>query len=254
MRIPYLEPDEPFPPPENAATRPNGLVAAGADLSSERLLAAYQNGIFPWYSEGDPILWWSPDPRMVLATQAFRVRKSLAKRIRSWAKSSEIVITVDQSFAEVIQACAGARDYAHGTWIVPEIAQAYLDMHRAGFAHSVEVRRSGALIGGLYGMCIGRMFYGESMFTHETDASKVALAALVHICQVENMPWIDCQQETSHLAFMGAAPMPRQQFLDGLRRLTAQSGVNWQHWQNRDLLAPVVARYDGFEPTEQSPS
>ncbi|MFM2400164.1 MAG: putative leucyl/phenylalanyl-tRNA--protein transferase [Pseudomonadota bacterium] len=254
MRIPYLELDDPFPPPEAAAARPNGLVAAGADLSQQRLLDAYTNGIFPWYSEGDPILWWSPDPRMVLATQDFALRKSLAKRMRALAREGALAIRVDTDFAGVIQRCAGAREYAHGTWIVPEIARAYLAMHRLGYAHSVEVWRGEHLVGGLYGMCIGRMFYGESMFTHETDASKIALAALVHICRSENIPWIDCQQETSHLAFMGAAPMPRSDFLAGLKTLVAQTAVDWQQWHAQDLFAQVLARYDGFRiPATHTP-
>jgi leucyl/phenylalanyl-tRNA---protein transferase len=241
MRVPFLELDEPFPAADQAAARPNGLVAAGADLSPQRLLDAYRHGIFPWYSVDDPILWWSPEPRMVLDTGAFKLRKSLGKRIRALARAGGAAITVDTDFPTVVARCAGARDYADGTWIVPEIARAYTRLHVQGYAHSVEVRRNGALIGGLYGVCIGRMFYGESMFTHESDASKTALAALVHLCRAENMPWIDCQQETSHLAFMGAQPMPRKRFLHGLSQLVAQPPVDWQHWRKQDLL-PLVLR------------
>jgi leucyl/phenylalanyl-tRNA--protein transferase len=240
MQVPFLEPDEPFPPAEKAAARPNGLVAAGADLSPARLLAAYRHGIFPWYSDGDPILWWSPDPRMVLATNGFRLHKSLAKRIRALARAGNAAIRVDQDFARVIAHCAGARDYADGTWIVPDIARAYTQLHALGLAHSVEVRRGDALVGGLYGVCIGRMFYGESMFTTEPDASKIALAALVHLCRQEQMPWIDCQQQTAHLAFMGAQPMLRHVFLRGVAQQVAQTPVDWQHWRTQDLLPALM--------------
>jgi leucyl/phenylalanyl-tRNA---protein transferase len=240
MRVPFLALDEPFPAADQAAAHPNGLVAAGADLSPQRLLDAYRHGIFPWYSVGDPILWWSPDPRMVLATADFKLRKSLRKRIRALHEAGGASITIDQDFAAVIARCAGARDYADGTWIVPEIARAYTQLHAQGYAHSVEVRRDGALIGGLYGVCIGRMFYGESMFTNESDASKTALAALVHLCRAENMPWIDCQQETSHLAFMGAQPMPRAGFLRGIAQLVQQTSVDWQHWRKQDLLPALL--------------
>jgi leucyl/phenylalanyl-tRNA---protein transferase len=254
MRIPFLEQDDPFPPAHAAAARPNGLVAAGADLSPQRLLDAYSHGIFPWYSEGDPILWWSPDPRMVLATADFKLRKSLLKRMRALAREAGVTVTVDTDFAGVITHCAGSRDYAHGTWIVPEIAQAYLAMHHAGVAHSVEMWRGTRMIGGLYGMCIGRMFYGESMFAHETDASKVTLAALVHICRAEEMPWIDCQQETPHLAFMGAVPVPRSEFLRRVESLVRANAVDWQHWRRRNLLPEVLARYDQLhEPHPNAP-
>jgi leucyl/phenylalanyl-tRNA---protein transferase len=236
MRVPFLQASDPLPAPEDALTHPNGLVAAGGALTPERLLAAYKEGIFPWYSDGDPVLWWSPNPRMVLQTHAFKLRKSLAKRIRAFARAGDVTVRVDTDFAAVIAHCASARAHAGGTWIVPDIVDVYCAMHTRGIAHSVEVRRSGALIGGLYGMCVGRMFFGESMFTAEPDASKLALAALVHICLQENMPWIDCQQETAHLAFMGAQPMPRAQFLQGVRQLVTQSAVDWPGWKNQNLL------------------
>jgi leucyl/phenylalanyl-tRNA---protein transferase len=240
MDVPFLLPDEPFPARLPLNTQPQGLMAVGGDLQTTRLLAAYQRGIFPWYSKGDPILWWCPDPRMVLATAQFKLRKSLAKRIRACTRDADVQVVVDRSFATVIAQCASARQHSGGTWIVPEIAQAYTALHQQGHAHSVEVWRKGALVGGLYGVCIGRMFYGESMFSLQNDASKIALAVLVHICQTEHMPWIDCQQETSHLAFMGAEPMPRRQFLQGVTSLTAQPAVNWQPWRAHQNLLTLL--------------
>jgi leucyl/phenylalanyl-tRNA---protein transferase len=240
MDVPFLLPDQPFPDLPAIAWQPEGLVAIGADLRPARLLAAYRRGIFPWYSEGDPILWWCPNPRMVLATTQFKLRKSLAKRIRALARQGDMHITLDQDFSGVIAQCAASRVHSNGTWIVPEIMQAYTDLHHTGHAHSVEVRQGGALVGGLYGVCIGRMFYGESMFSLHSDMSKTALAALVHICQAEHMPWIDCQQETAHLAFMGAQPIARTQFLQGVTRLTALPPVHWAVWQTRDLLQEIA--------------
>jgi leucyl/phenylalanyl-tRNA--protein transferase len=207
--IAWLAARTPFPPVETALHEPNGLLAAGADLSPARLVAAYRQGIFPWYSEGQPILWWSPDPRMVLHVPEFRVARSLRKRVR--AETFEM--RIDSSFRAVIAACAGTpREGQGGTWITPEMIDAYCELHRQGYAHSVESWRDGRLVGGLYGIALGRMFFGESMFAHETDASKVALVTLVAHLQRLGIPLIDCQQETAHLATFGARPIPRARF------------------------------------------
>lgn len=219
---------------------PNGLLAAGGALTVDWLLAAYNKGIFPWYSEGDPILWWSPAPRMVLQTSQFKLRKSLLKRMRQMAREGW-QIYVDRDFDAVIAACAGPRDGADGTWIMPEIVSAYGALHRAGHAHSFEVWQGDALLGGLYGVSIGSMFYGESMFTREPDASKAALAALVCQLLAWQCPWIDCQQQTGHLASMGASPLPRAEFLRGIAVLTQQPALPWQSVTLKDLLPQTLA-------------
>ena len=204
--IPWLDADTPFPPLETALAEPNGLLAAGADLSTERLIAAYRCGIFPWFSGDQPILWWSPEPRMVLHVAEFRLQRSLAKRIRA----ATFEVRVDTEFRAVIEACAATpRPGQGGTWITPTIIDAFCEMHRLGYAHSVESWKEGRLVGGLYGIALDRMFFGESMFAHATDASKVALGALVTLLQRRGMPLIDCQQETVHLATFGARPIPR---------------------------------------------
>jgi len=199
----------PFPGAESALRHPNGLLAAGADLSTDRLLAAYRRGIFPWYSEGDPLLWWSPDPRMVLFTEDFKVARSLAKSIRNRGYE----VRVDSAFAQVLEGCAGPRREQPGTWLGAEMREAYLRLHQLGFAHSFETWHGGLLVGGLYGMAIGRMFYGESMFSRATDASKVALAALVGELRERGFPMIDCQMNTGHLATLGAREIKRGDFV-----------------------------------------
>jgi len=214
--IPWLSAQSPFPPLEAALAEPGGLLAAGADLSPERILAAYRQGIFPWYSDGQPILWWSPDPRMVLHVAEFRVSRSLRKQVRAGTFETR----VDTDFRAVIGACARTpREGQGGTWITPEMADAYCELHRRGYAHSVESWRDGRLVGGLYGIALGRVFFGESMFAHETDASKVALVALVAQLQRLGVPLIDCQQETAHLATFGARPIPRARFAAQLAEL-----------------------------------
>ena len=210
----WLERDDPFPPVEAALEEPNGLLCAGADLSLERLLAAYGKGIFPWYSDGQPILWWSPDPRMVLFCDELKVSRSLAKNIRNKGFETRI----DTAFPKVIKACAAARKGEPGTWISAEMQAAYVALHRAGHAHSYETWQDGRLVGGLYGVAIGRAFFGESMFSTQTDASKVALVALVETLRERGCPMIDCQQRTPLLASMGGREIPRRQFL---RRLAA---------------------------------
>jgi len=210
----WLERDDPFPPVEEALRNPNGLLCAGADLSMERLLAAYRSGIFPWYSGGEPILWWSPDPRMVLFCDELKVSRSLAKNLRN--KGFEL--RIDSAFSRVIRACAEPRKGEPGTWISKEMQAAYVALHRAGHAHSFETWQEDRLVGGLYGVAIGRAFFGESMFSRATDASKVALVGLVEELRRRGFPMIDCQQRTPLLASLGARTIPRRQFL---RRVAA---------------------------------
>jgi leucyl/phenylalanyl-tRNA---protein transferase len=204
-----------FPPVESALTDPNGLLAMGGDLSLERLLDAYRHGIFPWFNPGEPILWWSPDPRMVLVPGDIRVTRSLAKRIRNGG----FELRVDTAFAEVMRGCAALREDAFGTWISPAMIAAYTRLFDAGYAHSIETWRDGVLVGGLYGVAIGRMFYGESMFSREPDASKVALVQLARQLQQWEFGLIDCQMETPHLASLGARTMPRATFAARLAEL-----------------------------------
>jgi leucyl/phenylalanyl-tRNA---protein transferase len=207
--IPWLRSDTPFPAVDTALADPNGLLAAGTDLTPERLLDAYSRGIFPWYSDGQPVLWWSPDPRMVLFVDEFRVARSLRKVVRA----ERFAIRVDSAFRAVIASCAAVpRPGQDGTWITPAVVDAYCALHARGHAHSVEAWQGGELVGGLYGVAIGRMFFGESMFARVADASKVALVHLVGILRARGMPLVDCQQETEHLASFGARPIPRREF------------------------------------------
>ena len=228
--IPWLEIDTPFPDVSKALTvEAPGLLAAGADLSPARLLQAYRNGIFPWFSEGQPILWWSTDPRMVLYTDQFKVSNSLAKTLRKIERSrldgGRWDVRFDSAFDEVMRACAAPRRDGPGTWISDEIIAGYTGLHALGYAHSAEVWLDGKLVGGAYGVCIGRMFYGESMFARVSDASKVALAYLVAFLQHHGVEMVDCQQETGHLASLGAAPIPRSRFLEHLHRATVRPGI-----------------------------
>lgn len=206
--IPWLEHDTPFPPIQSALAHPNGLLAAGGDLSSERLLEGYRRGIFPWFSEGDPVLWWSPDPRMVLFPAEFKVSRSLGKILRN--RTYEV--RFDSSFDEVMTGCAAPRRGEPGTWIVGEMLEAYRELHRLGYAHSVETRIDGELAGGLYGVAIGGVFFGESMFSRVRDASKIALAALVAHLDAAGFGLIDCQMRTPHLESLGAREIPRRRF------------------------------------------
>ena len=213
--IPWLERGDAFPPLERALRNPNGLLAAGADLSPRRLLEAYRRGIFTWYSGEEPILWWSPDPRMVLYCDELRMPRSLAKSVRN--KGYEI--RVDSDFPGVLEGCAAPRKGEAGTWLNAQMCRAYLALHRAGHAHCFECWRAGALVGGLYGVAIGRMFYGESMFSRATDASKVALVALVEELRARGFPLVDCQMKTPLLASLGAREVPRRAFLRELAAL-----------------------------------
>ena len=213
--IPWLHADEPFPPVERALAEPNGLLCAGGDLSPARLLDAYGRGIFPWFSGHEPVLWWSPDPRMVLYCDELRVSRSLAKSVRNRGYE----LRLDTAFVRVLAGCAGPRKGAGGTWLGADMRRAYAALHRAGYAHSVEAWKDGELLGGLYGVALGRMFYGESMFSRATDASKVALVALVGELRARGFPMIDCQMRTPLLASLGAREIPRADFLRQLSTL-----------------------------------
>lgn len=213
-----------FPEPEYS--RQDGLLAVGGDLSPERLLLAYRMGIFPWYSQGDPILWWSPDPRLVLYPEALHVSRSLMKTLGQ----GDFRVTLDQAFHQVIAACAGSlRDKQTGTWITTDMMDAYCRLHEAGFAHSVEVWNQGQLAGGLYGVSLGKCFFGESMFARKNNASKVGLVTLVHLLQKWSFNFIDCQVTTGHLVRLGAREIPRKQFLDELK-LALQSPTQKGKW------------------------
>jgi leucyl/phenylalanyl-tRNA--protein transferase len=219
--IPWLDRRDPFPPVEHALREPNGLLAAGGDLSPERLVDAYTRGIFPWFGEDDPLLWWSPDPRMVLFVGELHVSRSLRRVIRS----GELTVTFDRAFRQVMAGCAEPRPDAGGTWITDDMVEAYGELADRGIAHSVETWNDGRLVGGLYGVAIGRMFYGESMFSRQTDASKVALVALTRQLERWGFEMIDCQMSTEHLASLGAREVPRAEFLKRMRRLARQPAV-----------------------------
>ncbi|MDI9334928.1 MAG: leucyl/phenylalanyl-tRNA--protein transferase [Cytophagales bacterium] len=216
-RLPVLGLDSAFPPADQAwgdADPIPGLLCAGADLSVERLVWAYSQGIFPWFSEGEPILWWSPDPRMVLQVADFNVSRSFGKVLRQFQNNHASETLMDTAFPEVIARCAHtARAGQQGTWIVPAMQAAYVRLHEAGFAHSVETWVNGKLVGGLYFTQIGKAVFGESMFSLQTNASKMALAALVEWCKAQGIAWIDCQQQTTHLASLGAKPIARSRFM-----------------------------------------
>lgn len=218
----WLEPHNlEFPPAEQALPNPNGLLAVGGDLSVERLLIAYRQGIFPWYEEGQPLLWWSPDPRTVLAPGSIHASRSM----RRFLRRSELRVSFDQAFAEVIAACAAPREYTDATWITPDMQQAYINLHQLGHAHSVEVWEGDQLVGGLYGVALGRMFFGESMFSRRSNASKTALLALGAVLRRLGCELIDCQMPTEHLSSMGAREVPRVEFIRCIRRLTSQPDI-----------------------------
>jgi leucyl/phenylalanyl-tRNA--protein transferase len=202
-----------FPPLDQALDEPPGLLAAGGDLSPARLLAAYQRGIFPWYSPGQPVLWWSPDPRAVLFPEEFNCSRSLGKTIRNGG----FEVVIDRDFGAIMDACAAPRPHAPGTWITSEMRSAYLRLHRLGLAHSFETWRDGQLAGGLYGVRLGGVFFGESMFSRERDGSKVALAHLVKVCLRNSIAVIDCQLPSPHLESLGSRTIPRPQFQALLR-------------------------------------
>ncbi len=224
----------PFPDPRLAADE--GLLAIGGDLSFQRLLAAYQKGIFPWYNQDEPILWWCPNPRMVLFCDEFKISKSLAKKCRQLARYEQqpdqrrFLVTLDRAFLQVISACASTRQET-GTWIHPEMIQAYYTLHLKGYAHSIELWEADQLVAGLYGVRLGHFFFGESMFTKINDGSKIALFYLVQYLTQQGIQHIDCQQETAHLARLGARAIPRAQFLDLLQQHSQAPQIPWQAGQ-----------------------
>ncbi len=222
IRLPELDSAAPerFPDPRTALREPNGLLAFGGDLSPARLLAAYGQGIFPWYGEQEPILWWSPDPRCVFRTEALRINRSLRRQLhgKPWR------VSVDRAFEAVIRACAAPRDGHAGTWIVPEMIEAYVALHRLGHAHSVEVWDGARLVGGVYGVAVGQLFGGESMFSAESGGSKLALAALADLLRRWGWPLIDAQVANAHTLGLGAKEIPRERYLHEAARLTALPG------------------------------
>ena len=226
--ITWLNPSDPpeaFPNVEHALVEPDGLLAAGGDLSSERLLAAYRRGIFPWYEEGQPILWWSPNPRCILRPESLHV----ATRLKRQIKTSSLTLSFNSAFGEVVRACAGKRDSQRGTWITQQMLSAYERLHDEGWAHSIEVMDGDRLVGGIYGLCIGRVFFGESMFSVEANASKIALLGLSNYMLSNGMPLIDCQVESKHLLTLGAITIPRSEFIATLDEAceAAKPHRNW---------------------------
>ena len=220
--ISLIQNSTPFPPVELALTQPNGLLAVGGDLSPERLLDAYRHGIFPWFNEDDPLLWWSPNPRMVLFPKEFIISHSLRKILRK----GNYEIRIDTAFEQVMRNCAAPRKGQAGTWILENIITAYCELHHRGYAHSVETWVDRELVGGLYGIAIGKMFYGESMFSRKSNASKIAIAHLAKQLELWNFGMIDCQMNTPHLASLGAREIPREEFMQRLQKLINYPNVH----------------------------
>jgi leucyl/phenylalanyl-tRNA--protein transferase len=249
--IPWLRhPLDPLPDTRHALPQGSdapGLLAAGGELTPQRLAEAYGKGVFPWYSEGQPILWWSPDPRMVLFVDEFRLSRSLRKTLRHFSQDAACELRIDSDFAAVIGACAGTpREGQAGTWIVPEMVEAYRRWHALGTVHCFETWMDGRLVGGLYGVNLGHMFFGESMFSHRTDASKIAMAALVCFCRENSVGLIDCQQRTGHLASLGAREIPRGEFEREIAvRTHGPSVAGWRFqpalWRHLDAVAAAGA-------------
>jgi leucyl/phenylalanyl-tRNA--protein transferase len=244
--VPWLAPDDPFPPIERAlgaSSGAPGLLAASADLVPSRLIDAYRSGIFPWYSDGQPVLWWSPDPRMILAPGEFKVSPSFRKTLKRVLRDERWEVRVDHDFAGVMRACAQApRPGQRGTWITAEIIDAYSSLYRAGDAHSIEAWLDGVRVGGLYGVSFGRVFFGESMFADVSDASKIALAALVGHLRRHKIEMIDCQQNTSHLASLGGREIARKAFIAHVRAAVAAPPIPWRFDKTAllDALAPAA--------------
>jgi leucyl/phenylalanyl-tRNA--protein transferase len=242
--VPWLGPDDPFPPVERAlgaASGAPGLLAASGDLLPSRLIDAYRRGIFPWYSDGQPVLWWSPDPRMILRPAEFKLSPSLRKTLKRVLRDDAWEIRVDHDFAAVMRACAQApRRGQRGTWITADVVEAYSSLHRLGDAHSIESWFEGERVGGLYGVSFGKMFFGESMFAHATDASKIALAALVGHLRRHKIEMIDCQQNTSHLASLGGREIARKAFIAHVRASVDAPPISWRF--DKTALLEVLAR------------
>ena len=244
--ITYLHPDDPpdtFPDPSTEAGEADGLLAVGGDLRPERLLAAYRHGIFPWYEVGQPILWWSPDPRAVLLPAELHISRSLRRTLRS----DRYRVSVDTAFARVIDACADARGGA-GTWITPEMRTAYVQLHQLGHAHAVESWLGDQLVGGLYGIAIGGVFFGESMFSRAADASKVALVRLVRLLESRGVELIDCQVATGHLATLGSRLLPRRDFLARVQELTSRAAPEGDWREPPIVTAPLVQTRSAATP------
>jgi len=233
--IAWLEPGIPFPDVEAALAAPNGLLAASDTVTTEQLLQAYARGIFPWYSEGDPVFWWCPQPRLVLHTDRLRVSRSLRKTLHAVRVDPRCELRIDVDFEAVMRACAAPRAGQAGTWISEEIIAAYVGLARRGQAHSMEFWRDGRLAGGAYGVSLGRMFFGESMFSRERDTSKIALAALVALLWRERVPVIDCQQRTAHLISLGAEEMPRGAFCAHVAQSVTRDPVDWAVYRDQRL-------------------
>lgn len=237
FHLPFLEMGEAFPPVDQAWPNDSGapgLLAAGGCLDVATLRQAYRQGIFPWFSENQPILWWSTHPRMVLRTDEFKLSLSLKKEIRRLLAQNRLSLKIDHSFEQVIHHCANTpRKGQAGTWIQPEMIEAYTQLHKAGLAHSVETWIDGELVAGLYCVSIGQMVFGESMFTHVTNGSKIALTGLIAFCRKHQFPLIDCQQETSHLASLGATPIPRGDFVQQLAALVDAPSPAWNLVEQR---------------------
>ena len=231
------DPPEAFPPVANALREPDGLLAAGGDLSIERLLAAYRNGIFPWYSDGQPLLWWSPDPRCVFRNGDFH----LSRRLRRELRKSKARICFNTAFTEVLHACAGPRQYQQGTWITRDMIAAYDALHDAGWAHSVEIWQNGTLVGGLYGIIIGRVLFGESMFSGIPNASKIALLFLDRMLQAGTLGLIDCQVQSRHLLSLGAAVVQRARFVEILDELCEPQQA-FTSWPELPLMASQLVQ------------
>jgi leucyl/phenylalanyl-tRNA--protein transferase len=239
--IPWIDESDPLPPALSAcmdeASGMKGLVAAGGGLAVQRLLEAYSQGMFPWYSEGQPILWWSPSPRMVLEVENFKLHRSLRKTLQKFAQLPSSHVTFDKAFDRVIAHCSEfKRQGQNGTWILQDMVRAYQALHRAGFAHSVETWIDGELVGGLYCVSIGKAIFGESMFALQTDASKIALSALVAFAKQNEIRWIDCQQNTRHLASLGAHEIAQADFLHAVNKAVTQTAPTWEflplYWKN----------------------
>jgi leucyl/phenylalanyl-tRNA---protein transferase len=230
--VPFLGAHDPLPAPETARRNPNGLLAAGGGLAVPRLVDAYAHGVFPWFSDGDPVLWWCPNPRLILPTDAVHVSRSLSRRLAR----RDYRVTLDADFSAVMRACAEPRADDQGTWITAEMLAAYEALHAGGFAHSLEVWQGADLVGGIYGVAIGTAFFGESMFSRVPDGSKIAIVWLAAQLVRWGVPFIDCQVRSEHLVRMGAVEVPRREFLRRLRPLVAAAG-------------PAVWRLDDdFEP------
>ena len=234
--LPWLSSPHPsFPSTKQALESPNGLLAAGGELTPAWLVDAYRKGIFPWYSDEDPILWWSPDPRMILLPAQFKRRRSLAKRLRHGGFS----VTLDQQFTQVVEACAAPRKNEPGTWINPDMRRAYQRLHELGIAHSIEVHRDGELVGGLYGLAMGPVFFGESMFSRQPDASKIALAYLAGAMQRHGGELIDCQMHTPHLASLGATTVARSTFINYLEQWLPEKAFRLPSSAHQALSVPA---------------